>query len=575
MLLEIAEAAPDAALDGMAHTPRRGRLKIFLGMCAGVGKTYTMLQDAGSRHAEGVAVLIGYVETHGRPDTEALLAGLPYLPRKQIQYRGITVSEFDLDAALLRKPELIVVDELPHSNAPGSRHLKRYQDVVELLEAGVDVYTAINVQHLESRADAVAQITGVLVRETVPDSILERTDEIELIDLSPDELLKRLADGKVYLGEGRAMAASEAFFRKGNLSALREMALRITAEHVDQQMRDYMRVKRIAGPWKSTDRLMVAVNDSALSERLIRHARRVAYSLEAPWFAVHVETAAARGDLERSGVERNLALARELGAEVIHTTDDDIARGLLRVARQHNVSQIIVGKPRESALRRLLSGGTLAARLIDAGGKVDIHVVGAEDLSHRPTRRPMGQFHATPQSYALALCGMAAVIGAGYAAFHSIAVDYQVMALVFLFAIMLLSLRFSRGPVLAATAVSALALNFLFIKPYLTFTITHLSDIILFALYFAIAVVVGVLTTRIQNSALLLRQREAQAVASFEFTSALSRASTMDDVCHVAIDRLGRVLQRAGACAAPGWGWPAARRGQRVRTGGGHTACGA
>jgi two-component system sensor histidine kinase KdpD len=295
-LLEMANA------EAPADQRRRGRLKIFLGMCAGVGKTYTMLQDARARSVEGVDVLIGYAETHGRPDTEALLEGLPTLPRKPVPYRGVIVREFDLDAALARLPALIVVDELPHSNAPGSRHPKRYQDILELLEAGIDVHTALNVQHLESRADAVAQITGAPVRETVPDTILERADEIELIDLSPDELLKRLAEGKVYLGEGRAAAAANAFFRKGNLNALREMALRITAERVDQQMRDYMRVKRIAGPWKSTERLMVAVNDSALSERLIRHTRRLAYTLDAPWLAVHVETAAARGERERAGV---------------------------------------------------------------------------------------------------------------------------------------------------------------------------------------------------------------------------------------------------------------------------------
>ena len=266
-LLAIANAEAAADALGSDGQPRRrpGRLKIFLGMCAGVGKTYTMLQDARARSAEGVDVLIGYVETHGRPDTEALLEGLQSLPRKQAPYRGVIVREFDLDAALARLPALIVVDELPHSNAPGSRHPKRYQDVLELLEAGIDVHTALNVQHLESRADAVAQITGVPVRETVPDTILERADEIELIDLSPDELLKRLAEGKVYLGEGRASAAANSFFRKGNLNALREMALRVTAERVDKQMRDYMRAKRISGPSKSRDRLMVAVNDSALT----------------------------------------------------------------------------------------------------------------------------------------------------------------------------------------------------------------------------------------------------------------------------------------------------------------------
>ncbi|MBP8309606.1 MAG: sensor histidine kinase KdpD [Burkholderiaceae bacterium] len=542
-LLDIANAeTPAEDIGDAAPARRRGRLKIFLGMCAGVGKTYTMLQDARALSTDGLDVLIGYVETHGRPDTEALLEGLPILPRKQVPYRGAIVRDFDLDAALARRPGLIVVDELPHSNAPGSRHPKRYQDVLELLEAGIDVHTALNVQHLESRADAVAQITGVPVRETVPDTILERADEIELIDLSPDELLKRLAEGKVYLGDGRAAAAANSFFRKGNLNALREMALRITAERVDKQMRDYMRIKRISGPWKSTDRLMVAVNDSALSERLIRHARRLAYTLDAPWVAVHVETSAARGERERAGVERNLALARELGAEVVNTADDDIAHGLLRVAQQYNVSQIVVGRPRESALRRLLGGGTLVARLIDLSSKIDVHVVGGEDLGHSPTPRPIVQFHSTPLAYAQALGVMLLVVLSGYGAFLTIRLQYQVMALVFLFAIVLLSLRFARGPVLAATVLSAAGLDFLFIPPYFTLDIDPIGDTILFALYFAIAVVIGVLTTRIRNTAVLLRQREAQVVASFEFASDMSRAVTMDDVCRVATERLGALF---------------------------------
>lgn len=548
-LLAIANAETQAEPAGQQ---RRGRLKIFLGMCAGVGKTYTMLQDARARSAEGVDVLIGYAETHGRPDTEALLEGLPTLPRKQVPYRNVIVREFDLDAALARLPALIVVDELPHSNAPGSRHPKRYQDVLELLEAGIDVHTALNVQHLESRADAVAQITGVPVRETVPDTILERADEIELIDLSPDELLKRLAEGKVYLGEGRAVAAANSFFRRGNLNALREMALRITAERVDKQMRDYMRVKRISGPWKSTDRLMVAVNDSALSERLIRHTRRLAYTLDAPWLAVHVETAAERGERERAGVERNLALARELGAEVVSTADDDIARGLLRVAQQHNVSQIVVGRPRESALRRFLGGGTLVARLIDRSSKIDVHVVGGEDLGHAPTPRPLVQLHSAPASYALALGIMLLVVTVGYVAFVGLNLDYQVMGLVFLFTILVLSLRFARGPVLAATALSAVALDLLFIQPYLSLSIEHISDFVLFGLYFGIAVVVGVLTTRLRNTALLLRQREAQVVASFEFASDMSRAVTMSDVCRVATQRLGALFDAPVRILLPG-----------------------
>jgi two-component system, OmpR family, sensor histidine kinase KdpD len=530
-------ALADAERGDASTLPKCGRLKIFLGMCAGVGKTYTMLQDARARRAEGVDVLIGLVETHKRPETEALLADLPILPRRRISYRGVELTDFDLDGALARKPTLIIIDELPHSNAPGARHLKRYQDVIELLDAGINVYTALNVQHLESRADSVAQITGTVVRETVPDSILERTDEIELIDLSPEELLKRLADGKVYLGEGRATAAAESFFRKGNLTALREMSLRITAEHVDQQMRDYMRVKRIAGPWKSTERLLVAVNGGPLSERLIRHTRRLAYNLEAPWLAVHVETSATQRE-DKTGLERNLALARKLGAEAITTTDTDVVNGLLRIARQHNISQIVAGRTRATRLGSGWRSGSVMRRLIDESGAVDVHLVGGEDLDQREQPASLIPFQSTPRAYGEALALIALVIGAGYAFFLSTTLGYQIMALVFLLAIVLLSLRYARGPVLAATTLSALALNFLFIQPYFTFTIDHSGDVVLFVLYFAIAAVLGALTTRIRTGAQLLRQREAQAVASFAFASGMSRAVTMDDVCQVATERI-------------------------------------
>ena len=281
-----------AAIQKDEAKQRRGKLKIFFGMAAGVGKTYAMLQAGAERKAEGVDVVVGYVETHGRADTDALLEGFEVVPRRLVEYRGATLQEMDLDAVLARKPALALVDELAHTNAPGVRHRKRYQDVIELLEAGIDVYTTVNVQHFESRADAVRQITGITVHEKVPDSLLDLADEIELIDLPPDELRKRLAEGKVYTPSAPRWRRNN-FFRVGNLTALREMALRLTAEHVDHQLQDYMQVKRIAGPWKSGERLMVAVSPSPFSEQAIRWTRRMAYNLEAPWLAVFVETSAA------------------------------------------------------------------------------------------------------------------------------------------------------------------------------------------------------------------------------------------------------------------------------------------
>ncbi len=281
---------PDALLASLQKEQAlqsRGKLKIFFGMAAGVGKTYAMLEAARDQLKAGVRVVIGIVETHGRAETEALLRGLEVVPRMRLEYREHVLQEMNLDAILERRPQLVLVDELAHTNAPGARHPKRYQDVVELLEAGIDVYTTVNVQHLESRADTVQQITGVPVRETVPDSLFDLAHEVELIDLTPEELRQRLTEGKVYVPES-AEVAGKNFFRLGNLTALREMSLRLTAERVDHQLQDYMSLKRIAGPWKSGERLMVAVGPSPMSERLVRWTRRMAYNLEASWFAVNI-----------------------------------------------------------------------------------------------------------------------------------------------------------------------------------------------------------------------------------------------------------------------------------------------
>ncbi len=285
--------------------PERGRLHIFLGMSPGVGKTYTMLLAAKRAVAEGKKVLVGVVETHGRKETQALLEGLEILPRKASEHRGTTIEEFDLDAALERRPDLLLVDELAHTNAPGSRHPKRYQDVLELIAAGISVYTTLNVQHLESRADVVAQITHATQRETVPDSVLDEADEVELVDVTPAQLRQRLAEGKVYLGE-RAEAAAQNFFKEENLTALREMALRTTAERVDQELREKMRARNISGPWKSSERLLVAIGPSPFSESLIRWTRRAAKARDCPWVAVHVEAGALLDDAARERVSRQL-----------------------------------------------------------------------------------------------------------------------------------------------------------------------------------------------------------------------------------------------------------------------------
>src|SRR6201988_61842 len=317
---------PDALLAQMKReqtAASRGKLKIFFGMSPGVGKTYAMLQAARQKQAGGCEVVVGLVETHGRKETEALLEGRPIMPRVQIEYRGTTLTEMDLDAILTWHPGLAVVDELAHTNAPGSRHPKRYQDVLELLDAGIDVYTTLNVQHVASRSDVVRQITGAPVCETVPDSVVDLADEIVLVDLTPEQLLSRLTEGKVYLGE-RAEWAAKNFFRESNLTALREMALRVVAEHVDRDLREIMSEERIPGPWKSADRLLVGVSASPYSERLIRYTRRLASSMEASWIVANIEQPRQLSEQEQTRLTRYLALARQLGAEVVSTPGRDI-----------------------------------------------------------------------------------------------------------------------------------------------------------------------------------------------------------------------------------------------------------
>jgi len=349
---------PDALLAALQEDEagkKRGKLKVFFGMAPGVGKTYAMLEGARRELAAGRDVVSGYVETHGRKETDALAQGLPAIPRLQVEYRGMSLPEMNLDALLARRPQLALVDELAHTNAPGSRHPKRCQDVVELLDAGIDVFTTLNVQHVESRAEVVRQITGVAIRETVPDSVLDGA-EFELVDLPPEELRARLAAGKVYVPES-ARAAQEHFFRPGNLAALRELALRFAAEHVGQDVLAYRQAHGVADPWKTGQRLLVAVSASPTSASLVRWTRRLAGELQAGWLAVYVELPRPLVEAEQTRLSRHLALARELGAQVITTTDNDVARGLLRVAREQNVTQMVIGKPVGWRALELLRGG--------------------------------------------------------------------------------------------------------------------------------------------------------------------------------------------------------------------------
>jgi two-component system sensor histidine kinase KdpD len=532
---------------------RRGKLKLFFGMVAGVGKTYAMLEAARRLQADGVDVVVGYIETHGRAETEALLQGMEVLPRRKVEYRGAELEDMDLDALLARKPQLALVDELAHTNAPGLRHRKRYQDVIELLEAGIDVYTTVNVQHFESRADAVAQITGVIVHEKVPDSLLDLADEIELIDLPPDELRRRLAEGKVYTAE-RADVAAQNFFRTGNLTALREMALRLTAEHVDHKLQDYMQVKHIVGPWKSGERLMVAVGPSPFAEQAVRWTRRMAYNLEAPWLAVYVQTSRSLPPAQQEQLARNLELVRSLGGEVVTAVGDDVAAALLHVARQRNVTQIVVGRPRPRAWWNRRRSRTLVNHLIRTSEDIDIYVVAGEADAAALARPALPAFplQSTWTHYAWALAVVALVTVALVLVYDAFPwLGYQAVGLIELFAVLLIAIYFGRGPALAAAFASAFSWNYLFINPRLTFAISEIPDIILFLLYFAIALMAGNLTARLRQQERLAHYNAERTAALYALAHDTATAVNMDDVLVTGINQISSAFHAEVAILLP------------------------
>jgi len=497
-------------------------------MAPGVGKTYAMLVAAHRALEAGVDVLVALVETHGRAETELLLVGLPLLPRKAVPYNGAELKELDLEALLARRPRLAVVDELAHSNPPGLRHAKRWQDVEELLASGIDVFTTVNVQHLESRTDTVLQITGITVRETVPDSFLEAADDIQLVDLTPGQLRERLAEGRVYIGD-RAAVAADNFFKESNLTALRELALRLTAERVDKQLRTIREERNISAIWRSGERLLVAVSPSPFSTRLIRWTRRMAYALDAPWIAVNIESTRPLRPEERRLLDENLDLARELNAEVIIAPGEDVATTLVRVAQQHNVSQIVIGKSRGNPLLELLRGGSLIDRLIRRSGQIDIYVVPAEPRTARRRWRDWSlSLTSRPKEYATAFLTVVAVTALGLATQSW--TGYWSVSLFYLSAIVLLGLFLGQGPILAAAALSALTWDFLFIPPIFTFRFDRLEDGLMFGFFFVMALVTGRLTGRLRAQAGAERSREQRATALYQLIRAIAAARSRDEV---------------------------------------------
>ena len=538
---------PDALLASFQREEqraRRGSLKIFFGMCPGVGKTYAMLRAAQQEQKDGADLIVGIVETHGRAETESILAGLPVLPRKHLAYRGIEVTEMDLDALLARqpRPRLVLVDEFAHTNTEGSRHPKRYQDVVELIDAGIDVFTTLNVQHIESRADTVRQITGTTVHETVPDSVFELADQIELIDLTPEALRERLAEGKVYLANHARAAAADGFFKDTHLTALRELALRFVAERVEKRLRELRATSPLKTVWRSGERLLVAVGPSPSSLQLVRWTRRMAAAQGASWIAVSVESSRALLPEDQRRREQNIALASELGAEIVITHDENIAAALVRVALQNNATQIVVGQSRNPRWLDFLRGGNLVDRLLRISGPIDIYVVPAERLAEKPGLRIdwNAAFHSPAREYYDVLTTIGVLTAASW--FIVPYTGYLSVGLLYLLAVIVLSLRVGRWPVLVAGVLSALTWNFLFIPPLFTFVISKFEDGMMFATYFVVALVSGQLTGRFRAQARHERLREERATALFHLTQALSAARTLDDAVFAALRQADEIF---------------------------------
>lgn len=527
----------------LAHA-HRGRLRVFIGMCPGVGKTYAMLKAAKEQIQRGVRVAAGVIETHGRKETEELLTGLHVFSKKEFDHKGTKLVEMDLDAILDEKPGLVLVDELAHSNAPGARHSKRYQDVEELLEAGIDVYTTVNIQHVESRNDQVAQITGIRVRETVPDVFLENATQIELVDLSPEELLKRLKEGKVYLGE-RAEAAEKGFFREEQLTALRELALRFTAEKVDQDLNDQMILKGIDGPWNTNERLLVAVSHSPYSARLIRAARRMAYGLEAPWVALHVNTGELLNDEDQETLRKNITLARELGAEIVTISDSSVSHAIQKICSEKNVTQIVMGRPDRRFFSDLFSRGTLLDRLVRETSNFDVHVIRAE---RKPRFRGF-HFSISPSTGFYAYYNTAWFLGGvsliGYAALPYI--GYRAIGPYYLLAILAVSTIASRGPIFFAAVVAAVAWDFFFIPPRFTFAISSFEDAMMVLSFFVTAIVGGLLTSRIKRQEQALESREERSRLLYEFVQRLAEAKSLEQIQIVVTSTVDRLF--GGNCS--------------------------
>ncbi|MDH1053532.1 sensor histidine kinase KdpD [Aquipseudomonas alcaligenes] len=517
----------------LAEMPRegRGRLKVFLGAAPGVGKTFAMLQAAQAQQRQGIDLRVGVVETHGRAETEAMLTGLPQQPLRHLEYRGVTLAEMDLDGLLANPPKLVLVDELAHSNAPGSRHAKRWQDVQELLDAGIDVYTTVNVQHLEALNDQVRDITGVQVRETLPDWVLQEADEILLVDLPPRELLERLREGKVYVPE-QARAAIDAFFSQTNLTALRELAMQTAAARVDADLNRRYRQQGQEAP-SVRGRLLLGIEGDAQAERLVRHASRVAERRHLPWSVVHVDTGAERDEERLGNLQAAQQLAERLGGEVVLLRGSSVADTLVEHARERRASLILVGRSRQRLRRRWRFGRGLAERLLSLGEGLEISVLDTEAERAQGSARA----RAALQWRDYLLAPLAAVLASGLALGLSRLLELPNISLIFLAAVLVVAVRSSLGPALLCAGLSFLAYNLLFIEPLLSLKIARQEDVLTLVFFLLMAALTGNLATRQRRQLQSLRRAQAETTALLELSRKLTAATDRQAVLSAAMQQ--------------------------------------
>jgi two-component system, OmpR family, sensor histidine kinase KdpD len=528
--------SPEALLEAARKEEGRvGKLRIFVGAAPGVGKTYEMLLQARARKADGYDVAIGVVETHGRKETEALLAGLEIVPRRRVEYRGQRLDEMDLDAIIARRPQIVLVDELAHTNAPGSRHPKRYLDVEELLSKGVDVYSTVNIQHIESLNDVVEQITHVRVRETVPDSAFDRADAVELVDITPDDLIERLKEGKVYVPK-QAERALTHFFSPPNLTALRELALRRTAERVDEQLLTQMQAGAIAGPWAAGERILVCVSEDPRAAGLVRYSKRVADRLHGPWTALYVESRRSLQytEEERDRVADTLRLAETMGGEAvtIPSGDRSIADDVIGYAQAHNVTQIVIGKSSRSRWFEILHG-SVVHDLVRRSGNISVHVIAGDDISGKPIAKKSVQAAEASEPfdfrpYAFALLIVAVAVGLGIVVWPWMGA--KAIDLLFITGVVAVAVRHGLWPSLFASVASALCYNFFFSEPFYTFTISEPADAIAVVFFFIVAILVSNVAARARVQAVTAMARARATELLYVFSRKLAGAGTLDDV---------------------------------------------